>query len=386
MFPRNLVIVLFLAAQTALLWYVAARDRTSEAHFAWTTTVTPAPIAPEAPSPAPQQVALPASPPAALRPSCPPPRTDATAAAKRDLPRGVDHVATSLTNAGWLAAWSSHDVHVSLDGGATFQQVLDGPGDVDDVTFDCFGHPIVSRGDQIGVRDGTRESWHAVLGFQFNENQHPILIGGGPDIVIAGEPIGDESRTQLAISSDLAASWWYRNTGVYWDEARATGRQAADGTVDIVFTVADCMSDPSTWVRMQPDGTIATDELGDIGHIELYGDVAIATWALDDVKRGIGWKKFGSDAWHAIKGVPDGDAVLVDGPLPRIVVDNVIYTVDGSRAKALRPWPYGVPASVDRAGQLWGIGETKDGEDAWLVAVPGTKAKIPPPEELPSNE
>jgi hypothetical protein len=85
-----------------------------------------------------------------------------------------------------------------------------------------------------------------------------------------------------------------------------------------------------------------------------------------------------------------GDGVdLADGPLPRAAGGalSAIYTIDRKgRAKALRPWPYGSEAAVDRAGRLWAIDETKDGEDAWLVAVPGTKAPIPPPEPLPSNE
>ncbi|HUS28985.1 MAG TPA: hypothetical protein VMZ53_10750 [Kofleriaceae bacterium] len=372
--------MLFLAAQTALLWWVAARDRTTEAHFAWTTTV----VAPPAASP-PAPVVLAATPPATTRPSCPPPRTDA-ATRKRNLPTGVNHVTTSVTNAGWLAAWDEHRVLVSTDGGISFTQMLDGPGTVNDVTFDCFGHPIVSRGDKLGIRDGTREMWRTVSGLRFEDYAYPLLIGGGPDIVIAGSEVNDESHTLLAISSDLGATWWFKDTGVYWDSTRAVGRQDANGTIHIAFTTADCMSDPTTWVRVTPDGTLASDDLGDIGRIGLYGDIAIATYGDTG---GVGWKRFGEKQWHEVKGLADTDHTrveLVDGPLARIVSNGVIYTVDArGNAKALRPWPYGT-ASVDRAGQLWGIDETKDGEDAWLVAVPGTKAPIPPPSEWNGNE
>ena len=51
---------------------------------------------------------------------------------------------------------------VSLDGGLTFTQVLDGPGAVRDVTFDCFGHAVALRANKVGIRDGTRETWRAV--------------------------------------------------------------------------------------------------------------------------------------------------------------------------------------------------------------------------------
>lgn len=392
MFPRTLVIVLFLAAQTALLWYVAARDRTPEAHFAWMTTVTPAPVVTPAPTLAPTPASLPApalaaAPPATIRPSCPPPRTDA-AAVKRDLPRGVNHVTTAWTNAGWLAAWSEQTLYVSTDSGATFNQVLDGPGTIADVTFDCFGHPVVLRdGGAIGIRDQNREQWRTVPGMRTDEDAPKALVGGGPDVLVVGVDNGaDTWHARVAVSADLGATWWYRDLADYWESSSVTGHQDADGTINIAITTADCMSDPTSWVRIGPDGKVERDELGDIGHIAIYDDVAVATYGYND--SGIyrpGWKRFGDEHWHAVNGAPQ-QAQLVDGPLARLVADSVIYTIDSThRAKPLRPWPYG-GASVDRAGLLWGIDETKDGEDAWVVAVPGTKAKIPPPEELPSNE
>src|ERR1041385_2784120 len=175
MFPRTLVIVLFLAAQTALLWTFVARDRTSPSHFTWTTVTVPTPAPPPpALAPVPQP-----APPQATRPSCPPPRVDAVAPGKLDAPRGVNHVTTSLTNAGWLAAWSEHQVFVSTDAGKNFARVLDGPGDVTDVTFDCFGHPIVSREGRIGILDNGRELWRSIPGFATGESERAMLIGGG---------------------------------------------------------------------------------------------------------------------------------------------------------------------------------------------------------------
>jgi hypothetical protein len=373
MFPRTLVVVLFLAAQTALLWWVAARDRTTQAHFAWTTVPATVPAPATAPPP---QVA----PPATTRPSCPPPRTDASPPGKHEIPHGVNHVTTSMTNAGWLAAWDEEKVLVSMDAGKTFTRVLDGPGSVDDVTFDCFGHAIVSRGDLLGIRDNGHETWRTVPGMG-KESTDLLLIGGGPDVVAIGVGEGEDTYALTAISADLGATWWFRRLDVYWDSTYASGRQDADGTIHIALTISDCMHDPSTWFRIQPNGTVESDDLGDIGRFALFGDYAIAT-VWDAPK----WKRFGETEWRDVKGIPTGDRVTIaSGPLPRIVAGDAIYTVDRGRAKPLRPWSH-EDASVDLAGHLWGIDETIDGEDAWLVSAPGTRAPIPPPQETPSNE
>jgi hypothetical protein len=395
MFPRTLVIVMFLAAQTALLWYVAARDRTSEAHFAWMTTVMPpVPVAPAPPeaAPPPATPLLPSAPPATLRPSCPPMGTIAAQLPKDHvLPRGVNRVVTSWTNAAWLAAFDDEHVFVSTDGGLSFEQVLDGPGAVRDVTFDCFGRPVVLRdGNRVGVRDQSREQWRSVPGMGTDDGSPNALIGGGPDVLVVGVDNSDTWHARVAVSADLGATWWYRDLADYWEQSTVAGHQNTDGSIDVAITTADCMTDLTTWVRIGPDGKVTRDELGDIGRISVYDDIAIATYGYHkDGEYRPGWKRFGDEDWHAIAGLPDGATQIVAGPLPHMIAGEVsaIYPVDSKHhAAALRPWPYGTSAAIDRAGRLWAIDETKDGEDAWLVTVPHTRAKIPPPETLPSNE
>lgn len=341
--------------------------------------ITPAPFVP----PPPIDTARVA--PAPARASCPPPRTDAAQIPrKHELPHGVSHVTTSQTNAGWLAAWSNERVHVSLDGGLTFAQVLDGPGDVRDVTFDCFGHPIVLRAGKIGIRDGTRETWREVPGMRADNDAPATLIGGGPDVIAIGVGNEDTWKARLAVSPDLGQSWWFRELVDYWETSTATGRQDADGTIHLALTTADCMSDPVFWLRIEA-GAVVRDDVGDAGQVELYGD-----YALSAGYGGVLWKKFGEEDWHPVKNQPalDGEpARLLRGPLPRVVIGNGVYTYSRGGLSPLRPWPTDSrTGAVDRAGRLWGIDETPDGEDAWLVAVPNARAKIPPPDPGPDNE
>jgi hypothetical protein len=89
--------------------------------------------------------------------ACPPPRTDAPRAKALHPPHDVNRVTASRTNAGWIAAWDDTQVLVSTDAGVSFYRVLDGPGAVNDVTFDCFGNVVVLRDRQLGIREGTHE-------------------------------------------------------------------------------------------------------------------------------------------------------------------------------------------------------------------------------------
>lgn len=343
--------------------------------------ITPAPLVPPAPPPVDTATAVRAS----ARASCPPPRTDAAQLPPgRDLPHGVNRVTTSMTNAGWIATWSEERVLVSLDGGLTFTQVLDGPGSVRDVTFDCFGHPIVLRANKVGIRDSTRETWRAVPGMRSDADAPAALIGGGPDVIAISIGNEDSWNARMAVSPDLGESWWFRGLIDYWETSTATGRQDADGTIHLALTTADCMSDPVYWLRIK-DGVVERDSLGSAGQVQLYGD-----YALSAGYSGVLWKRFGEEDWHPVKNPPgfedEHEAHLLTGPVPRVVLGNGVYTYARGRLSPLRPWTIDDGGAVDRAGRLWGIDGTIDGEDAWLVAVPSRHAKIPPPEPPPSNE
>lgn len=376
MFPRTLVIVGLLGVQLAVTVTLAMRDAPTPRGSTVTWTFVPVPVA-SPPVESPRPATPPPPPLATTRPSCPPLRTDAAALPTgQALPHGANRVTASMTNAGWLAAWDEERVLVSTDGGRSFAQVLDGPGTVRDVTFDCYGRPIVMRGARVGIRDNGREVWRAIPGAA--ADAPAALIGGGPDVVALSVENKEVWRARVAISSDLGASWWYRDLHDYWEESRASGHQDGDGTIHIAITTADCMDDPSIWLRIHPDGRVDSDDLGDVGRVALFDDYIIGGGGYGPLK----WKHFGENRWHEIKGI-SGPAELASGPLPRAVSANALYTIDHGRANPLRPWTFG-DATVDRAGRLWGIDETREGEDAWLVGVPGTRAPIPPPP--PDNE
>lgn len=316
-------------------------------------TVQARPAAAPAPTTAPVAVTT--------RPSCPPPRTDAPRAKTLAPPQDVHAVTASYTNAGWIAAWNTEHVFVSTDAGKTFARVLDGPGQVDAVTFDCYGNVAVLRDHQLGIRDGTREHWQRVPGLRGEEDDPAVLIGGGPDIVVIGTGDADTWQARLAVTPDRGATWWYRDLVDYWESSEASGYQADDGTIHVALTTADCMSDPVYWLRVK-DGVVETDEVGSVGPIALRGDIA-----LIGGREGARWKRFGEGDWHDIAGL-SGEAHVVPGPLPRVVAGDAVYRIDRGRAKRTGAWrERDVASVVDRAGRVWGVGETIDGEAAWAV-------------------
>jgi hypothetical protein len=318
------------------------------------------------------------APPEATRPSCPPMRSDAAPLpADTPLPHGVNHVTTSWTNAGWLAAWDEEHVQVSTDGGLTFTQMLDGPDQVRDVTFDCFGRAVVLRdGARIGINDNGHERWRTIPDMRTDDDSPAALIGGGPDVIAVGVTSTESWHARMAISADLGRTWWFRDLEDYWEESNVTGRQNADGMIDIAITTADCMNDPTTWLRVMPDGKVLRDELGDVMGIRLYDNFAISHYD------GTSWKRFGEENWTDATEAEQQQ--IVDGPVPRLINDYRVEVIPTTTKGEIDPrkdnwfmreWHYD-NATVDRAGRLWAIDESIDGEDAWLVAVPNTRAPI----------
>src|SRR6185295_5466094 len=107
-------------------------------------------------------------------------------------------------------------------------------------------------------------------GMRTDDGSPNALIGGGPDVLVVGVDNSDTWHARIAVSADLGASWWYRDLTDYWESSTVTGHQDADGTINVALTTADCMSDPTTWVRIGSDGKVERNELGDIGRIHLY--------------------------------------------------------------------------------------------------------------------
>jgi hypothetical protein len=90
------------------------------------------------------------------------------------------------------------------------------------------------------------------------------------------------------------------------------------------------MHDPVFWLRIR-DGVVDSEELGSIGRVALDGDRVYS-----DGDDGVESKRFGEASWRRATG-PRGKALLA--------------------------------GSVDAAGRIWTIDETKDGESAWVVVV-----------------
>jgi hypothetical protein len=292
-----------------------------------------------------------AAPPAhSARPACPPPNRDAPSASSLpEQPFGMHQLVAAHTNASWVAAWNDDEIQLSIDGGLSYARVLDGPGAVRAVTFDCFGRAIAFRGEQLGIRDGRRESWRAVPGVNADADAPIALVGGGPDVIVVGtSEERDTWQARLAVTGDLGASWWFRDLVDYWETGQLDGRQDPDGAIHLVLTTADCMSDPVSWIRIR-DGKVADEDLGSVGVVRLFGDIAInAGW------HGVRWKRFGEADWTLVQGLPDESdsrGHLYAGPLPRVIVDGVVYAIEQGRAVKRRTAP-GV-GTVDRAGRLW---------------------------------
>ena len=315
-------------------------------------------------------------------------RTDAAPLpADTPLPHGVNHVTTSWTNAGWLAAWDEEHVQVSTDGGLSFTQMLDGPGQVRDVTFDCFGRAVVLRdGARIGVNDNGHEHWRTIPGIRADDDSPTALIGGGPDVIAIGVTSNDTWHARMAISADLGRTWWFRDLEDHWETARVAGHQNADGMIDVAITTVDtctpgkmCRGYPTTWLRVMPDGNVLREELPVHSHdIHLYDKLAITNFD------GTSWKRFGDNENMWVNLTEAEEQQIVDGPVPRLINDyrvEIIHTtakgeIDPRKDNTfLREWHYD-NATVDRAGRLWAIDETIDGEDSWLVAVPNSRAPI----------
>ncbi len=289
--------------------------------------------------------------PAPMLPVCPAPHSDAPIVDPPALGATVEHVRPSPSDARWIAAWSHDRVYISRDAGATFRAVLDGDGVVRDVSFDCFGHALVVRGERLGVRDERGEHWSVVPGFVADDNDEIgsglVIAGGGPDAVVIGRTT-DGAR--VAISPDLGATWRFREVAQTLEQA-LTAAQSADGTIRAWATLADCMNDDLVRVTVRGDKVATRMDAIPESPFVLWGGVAITA-------------DFGTPAWwtaeskqEPITGLPSGvgEVALVPGALPTIVVGDAAYRVEHGHARKLPVVVDGAPAAVDLAGRIWSI-------------------------------
>jgi len=318
------------------VWIAIAARPDSTTIFSPSFTVTAPPPAP-APPPPPIVVM-----PMTHGPSCPPARTDAPFVAPK-FDEDIDHVQAAPTNAGWIAAWNEHHVFVSRDAGATFQRVLDGDGKVFSTSFDCWGHVLVARGNQLGVRDGNDEQWKPLPSVRSDDDSPRAVIGGGPDVVLVGRAPGDEGGVRAAISGDGGATWRYHDLHGGTDGERIRGRQHEDGAIDIAYSLGDCMSDDVYSARIA-NGVVSEDEytIAEGSEFTLV-DGTIFTDGGWRAPKGE-WQSYPSSHWAA--------------PIPNsavIVNDDKTYRFAHGKLREIPVIVEGTPQAVDPAGRIWSV-------------------------------
>jgi hypothetical protein len=278
------------------------------------------------------------------RPSCPPPRHDAPWVAPK-LDEDIIAVRPAPSNAGWIVAWNHDHVLASYDAGATFQRVLDGDGQVRSASFDCWGHIVVQRAGRIGVRDGTREAWHAVGGLDATDDAPGAIIGGGPDIVVVGRAAEQQDNTRVAISSDGGVSWRFHEMYPRLDADNVQGQQHTDGSIDLAYSIGDCMNDDVVIARIAH------------GHVETTTQMIAegSPFRVDDdaVLADGGWISRAGGDWHTY---PFTNAVIpVPGAHHVMVSFDKTYRFVHGELRELPLVVEGTPQAVDLAGRVWSV-------------------------------
>jgi hypothetical protein len=263
--------------------------------------------------------------------ACPAPSLDAHMHALGRPDERVAHLTVATTDTAWIAAWTDAHVFVSRDGGAHYVQVLDGPGNVADVGFDCFGDAIVVRNASVAIATpaGGDEAWRRVPGL--NAARIPArVIGGGPDVVIVGGGPDVAWLSRIASSSDRGRTWRYRDldTG---ETDEAFGSEDRDGTIRVAVTDYDCDYQAVSWLRWGPHGSATERVAGFRSKPRVYGDVL-----LD-----------GAD-------VPDG-ARAIPAPWPAAVGHGIAYRIVRGRAEPIARGIDGGSPVIDRGGRIWMI-------------------------------
>ena len=350
----RIAIATALVAQSAALYAALAREQTTRVvtRVEHTTTTQVLTI----PSP-PVIVTMPvAAPPTATETRvCPTPRTDAPHLVPPQLDEDVTGLAVSPTNAGWIALWNDNHVFVSTDAGRTFHRALDGHGVVHSVQFDCFGHAIVARGDQLGVAEGARETWRAVPGLDVSDSDegsydNVSLIGGGRDLIVLGMKPGDDSLARLAVSRDLGASWTYHDMSDYSASGETVaGLQRADGSILVGTAIPDCMTEDISWLEIAPDGKAHTQSMQIYGiAFQFWGDSIISTYSRRKINapEDVPFTVLPDNEWN---GTP------IPAPYPVFVTEDKAARLIGKKLWDY-PWKLeGEHQQMDPAGRLWSI-------------------------------
>ncbi|MEZ4403180.1 MAG: hypothetical protein R3B06_24360 [Kofleriaceae bacterium] len=225
---------------------------------------------------------------APARVRCPVPRTDAPRLRPPALPEAVERVMVAPSNAGWVAAWNQDHIYVSTDAGAHFARVLDGPGAVADVGFDCLGTVIAVRGDQVGLRTGSAEVWRPIPGVRLSADDapHAAIVSGGPEVVVVGLVPTESWAPRVARSSDGGRRWRFHDLDAAWENPVIVGRQYENRRIAFTLPSEDCRDAFQLEVTIGPHGV--TTEVGDTWHYvggRAWGDhlPADARWLDHDL-------------------------------------------------------------------------------------------------------
>jgi len=331
---RPLAIACLIALQIVTI-VIVARPRAQPQATTYSPQLTFVAPSPPPPDPAPR---------IDERPSCPPPRVDAPWVAPK-LDEDVLAVRPAPSNAGWIVAWNHDHVFASFDAGATFARVLDGVGPVRSASFDCWGHVVVQRAGRIGVRDGTREAWHSVGGLDATDDARGAIIGGGPDIVVVGRAAEQQDATRVAISSDAGVSWQFHEMSPRLDADNVQGQQHADGSIDLAYSIGDCMNDEVVIARIA-DGKLETSTkvIAEGSPFHVDGDVVLTDG---------GWISRGGGEWHAYPFT--NAATPVPGAHHVVVSFDKTYRFVHGELRELPLVVEGEPQAVDLAGRVWSI-------------------------------
>lgn len=307
---------------------------------------------------------------------CPDPHAERPSGGLRQpTDQEIKHVAGAPSDSRWIAAWNDFDVFASRDGGASWDEVLDGPGEVVDASFDCHGRVLVLReGNGLGMRDGVREAWRAVPGVELQASDEeyapryqPRVVGGGRSIAIVGPHTGGvdgDGDGWAAISDDGGVTWRHADLG--WYEGVATAAWSGD-TLRIVVPWTDCMSEGTRLVTVTAGGQKREEldqwswqvglDRGTPFVLSEYCEGRATPGAREPVLcvwRGREWRAL-DPAPVESRGEEGVVLQLVEGPADVLILNDIAQTLTGTRLGRARTLPSGFePLGTDLAGRVWG--------------------------------
>ncbi|MCG8416681.1 MAG: hypothetical protein MJE77_01905 [Proteobacteria bacterium] len=180
-------------------------------------------------------------------------------------------VGVAATPGPWaaLAVWSEQQLFASRNDGASFRQVLGGPGPIGGAVFDRHARLYVVRDTrQLGIEhpDGAVE-WKAL---PFAGETLSVAVGGDWFGWLAmAHDQSDDATLVLALSSDGGTTW--RRQAVAAEATRADLRIEPDGAIFMVLQKEDCMDESIQRLRGHVDGRPMAAMSWPTDHAHMWG-------------------------------------------------------------------------------------------------------------------